>query len=130
MSKNVGEPERPQITILHMRVACWLKLHAHTHMHKTTRPGHPHARIKKYVILIAFPRQQWFRKRTSYVTLFVHCLSCCISPRIIVYDINTQHVSHNLYLVHTYKGYLRIDKTYNTIFFKTSVDCSRPVLTM
>ena len=29
----------------------------------------------EYVILIAFPRQQWLRERTSLLRLYVQCLS-------------------------------------------------------
>jgi hypothetical protein len=69
ISKNMVEPERPQIGIWR-RVLCWIskpRTHAHTHTHKC-------------VILIAFPWQQWFRERTSM--LYVHCLSWLYS----VYD--------------------------------------------
>jgi hypothetical protein len=45
-----------------MRIACWITKGASTH--------------PEYVILIAFPRQQWLRERTSMLRLFVHCLSC------------------------------------------------------
>jgi hypothetical protein len=30
----------------------------------------------EYVILIAFPRQQWLRERASMLRLYVHCVSC------------------------------------------------------
>ena len=68
MSKNIVEPEGPQITIWR-RAACWISnatlLQAHTHTHK-------------YVILIAFPRQPHFPKRASVLryTLHVYCMSC------------------------------------------------------
>jgi hypothetical protein len=58
MSKNMVEPERPQ-TIWRIRVACpkatraQARARSHTHTHTHT---HTH----KYVILIAFPLQQWF----------------------------------------------------------------------
>jgi len=29
-----------------------------------------------YVILIAFPLQQWLHEHTSLLRLYVHCLSC------------------------------------------------------
>jgi hypothetical protein len=57
MSKNMVEPERLQ-TLGLMRVVRWIseaarvKAHSHTH---------------KYVILNAFPRQQWFRKRAPVI---------------------------------------------------------------
>ena len=30
----------------------------------------------EYVILIAFPRQQWLRESAPMVSLQIHCLSC------------------------------------------------------
>ena len=56
MSKNVREPKKPQKICLKC-VAC-----ASTHTHALT---HARAHTQKYVILIAFPRQQWFRERAS-----------------------------------------------------------------
>ena len=46
MWKNSVERGRPQMTIWRMRIACWVP--------KATN-AHP-----EYVILIAFPPQQWF----------------------------------------------------------------------
>jgi hypothetical protein len=43
MWKNIAEPDRPQMTVWLMRIACWLN--------KTTN------RHSEYVIPIAFPRQ-------------------------------------------------------------------------
>jgi hypothetical protein len=55
------EPDRPQMTvILRMRIARWITKATDIH--------------SKYVILIAFPRQQWLRERTSMLRLYVHCL--------------------------------------------------------
>ena len=45
-----------------MRNACWIPKATDTH--------------SEYVILIAFPRQQWLRERALSITLYVHCLSC------------------------------------------------------
>ena len=87
MSKNMVEPEGPQMTsqygayALHAGLA---RLYARMRMHTPTRPGtHMHARTRKhahtdqYVILIAFPQQQWFRERASllrytYIACLVH----------------------------------------------------------
>ena len=61
--KNIVEPERPRIKI-RRRVARWVskatraRALAHTHA-----PEHPRAHTHKYVILTAFPRQQWFPER-------------------------------------------------------------------
>ena len=43
--EKMVEPDSLQITILRMRVACWITKATDTH--------------SEYVILIAFPRQQW-----------------------------------------------------------------------
>ena len=43
----------------------------HTHAHARTRT-HTH----KYIVLTAFPRQQWLREKPLNVSLYVHCLSC------------------------------------------------------
>jgi hypothetical protein len=73
MSKNVVQPERPQITsqygayTLHARLA---RLHAPTLMYTPARPVHARTRTHKYVIFIAFPRQQWF-------TNAPHCYVLC-----------------------------------------------------
>ena len=61
-------------TIWRTHVACWVykATRARTHTH-SCRHVHTHARAstptcthkQKYVILIAFPRQHWFRERAS-----------------------------------------------------------------
>jgi hypothetical protein len=45
MWKNVVEPDRPQMTIWRMHIACWKPKARNT--------------ITEFVILIAFPLQQW-----------------------------------------------------------------------
>jgi len=47
MWKNAVEPGRSQTTIWRMRIAYWITRATETH--------------SEYVILIAFPRQQWLR---------------------------------------------------------------------
>jgi len=49
MLKNIVEPDRPQMTIWHMRTACWVT------KAKDTR--------SEYVVLTAFLPQQWLRER-------------------------------------------------------------------
>jgi hypothetical protein len=49
-----------------MRFACWITKATDTH--------------SQYVILIAFPRQQWLRERASMPRLYVHCLSPLLFP--------------------------------------------------
>ena len=48
--------------IRRMRFACLLSKATGTH--------------SKYLIFIAFPRQQWFHERASMLRLYLHCLSC------------------------------------------------------
>ena len=58
------------------------RLHARIRMHAPTCPGtHMHARMRKhaptgqYLILIAFPQQQWFHERASLLRYtYVACL--------------------------------------------------------
>ena len=50
VAKHV-EPERPQITIWRMRIACWIPTATNTH--------------SGYIILTAFPLQQWLHERAS-----------------------------------------------------------------
>jgi hypothetical protein len=51
MWKNTVEPDRPQMTIWRMRIACWIPKATNTH--------------SEYVILIDFPMQQWLPERAS-----------------------------------------------------------------
>jgi hypothetical protein len=52
MSKNMAEPERPQMTTRRMRFACLLATNTHS----------------DYVILTAFPLQQWLRNANGAKT--------------------------------------------------------------
>jgi len=52
--KNIVERGRPQLAILHMRIACWITKATSTH--------------SGYVILIAFPKQQWLHERASLLS--------------------------------------------------------------
>jgi hypothetical protein len=51
MCKNIIEPDRPQMTIRRMRIACWIPKAANTH--------------SEYVVLTAFPLQKWINERAS-----------------------------------------------------------------
>jgi hypothetical protein len=51
VEKNIAEPERPQITIWRMRSSRWVPKAANAH--------------SEYVMLIAFPLQQWWHERAS-----------------------------------------------------------------
>ena len=48
MCKNIVERDRPQTTIGHMHIACWITKATNTH--------------SEYVIRIAFSLQQWLHK--------------------------------------------------------------------
>jgi hypothetical protein len=48
MWKNTVQPGRPQMTVLRMRIACWIPKATNTH--------------SEYVIRIAFPLQQWLHE--------------------------------------------------------------------
>jgi hypothetical protein len=61
MWKDIVEPARPQMTIWDMRIAYWIPKATNTH--------------SEYVIVIAFPLQQWLHERSSMI-IYVHCLSC------------------------------------------------------
>jgi hypothetical protein len=50
--------------IRRMRFACWITKATNTY--------------SEYVILIAFPRQQWLRERASMLRFYAHFLSCCL----------------------------------------------------
>ena len=58
--RNVVEHGRTQMTIWHMHIAGWIR--------KGTNPS------SEYVILIAFPLQQWLHERTS--VLRYTCIYC------------------------------------------------------
>jgi hypothetical protein len=51
MWKNIAERNRAQMSILRMRIACWIPKATDTH--------------SENVIIIAFPRQRWLQERAS-----------------------------------------------------------------
>ena len=51
MWKSMVQPDRPQMTIWHMRIACWILKSTDTH--------------SEYVILTAFPLQQCLHEHAS-----------------------------------------------------------------
>jgi hypothetical protein len=51
MWKDTAEPDRSHITIWRTRIACWIRKATNT--------------LSEYVILIAFPMQQWLHERAS-----------------------------------------------------------------
>jgi len=66
MCKNIVRPDGPQMTTWRMHIACWIPEATNTH--------------SGYVILIAFPRQQWLHERASLLRFtYVNCLYCYFS---------------------------------------------------
>jgi hypothetical protein len=88
MSKNMVKPERPQTTICwiskatcaqaHDRAQARVPTHTNTHTstHATTyERAQTHTHTQKYVVLVAFLRQQWFRECTSILRYtYIACL--------------------------------------------------------
>jgi len=63
------QPDRPQMGIWRMRIACWIFKVTDTH--------------SEYVTLIAFPRQQWLHERVS-ISRYTY-IACLVSiPRRVV----------------------------------------------
>ena len=61
--KNIVEPYRPQMTMWRMRIACWILKAKNTH--------------SEYIILLAFPLQQWLRERASMLQFtYIACHLC------------------------------------------------------
>jgi hypothetical protein len=61
MWKNVVEPDRSQMIIWRMRIACWIPKATNTQ--------------SEYVMLIACPLQQWLQERVSMLRYtFIACL--------------------------------------------------------
>ena len=62
MWKYTVELERPQMTIWSMRIVCWLLKATNT--------------CSQYVIIIAFPLQQWLHEYAAVLCYTYICLSC------------------------------------------------------
>jgi hypothetical protein len=61
MWNNIVEPGRAQMTMWRMLIACWIPEPTNTH--------------SEYVILIAFPLQQWLHERASLLRYrYIACL--------------------------------------------------------
>jgi len=59
--KDILEPDTSEVTIWRMRVACWISNTIDTH--------------SEYVILIAFPLQQWLRESATLLNYsYLACL--------------------------------------------------------
>jgi hypothetical protein len=81
MWKKIVEPDRPQITIWRMRIACWIP--------KVTNS------LSKYVILIACPQQQWLHERPpvlryTYIACLVEtypCSAVCVTEYVLFINV-------------------------------------------
>jgi hypothetical protein len=75
--KNMAEPDRPQMTVRRMRVACRMTKAINTH--------------SKLVIRIAFSSPKIVTRTRPDVTLYVYCLSCIDFARHFIILIQTQN---------------------------------------
>ena len=66
MWKNIVELGRPQVTVRHMQIACWIcKATTNTH--------------SEYVVFNAFLLQQWLHKPVSVLRyMYIACLFLCL----------------------------------------------------
>ena len=63
--ENMAQRGRPQKTLPRMRIACWIPKATNTH--------------SEYVILIAFPLQQWLNERASVLRYtYIACTVCVL----------------------------------------------------
>ena len=61
MWKIIVQPDRSQMTIWRIRIACWINKATNTH--------------SEYVIFIAFPVQQWLQEHPSVLRyIYIACL--------------------------------------------------------
>jgi hypothetical protein len=65
-------PYRPQMTIWRMRIACWIPKATNIH--------------SEYVMLIAFPLQQWFREDASMLRYTYIALLICLLTYLLTYS--------------------------------------------
>ena len=93
MWKNIVQPDRPQMKIWRMRIACWIPKATNTH--------------SEYVILIAFRPQQWLHECASMLRYtHIACVVKIWQERISILTDLTLYVTEKapfLYLL-TYLG--------------------------
>jgi len=68
MWKNTLKPDRPQMTIWRMRIACWVPKATDTHL--------------QYVILVAFQLQKWLGPRASILRYTCIAYLVYVLPRL------------------------------------------------
>jgi len=73
--KNIVEPNRPQMAIWCMRIACWIPKAKNTH--------------SQYVTLTAFSTATMVARTRLIVTLHVHCLFCYKVPKTLFSKLDT-----------------------------------------
>jgi len=66
ISKNILDPDRPQMTTWRMRIACWITKATHTHIHT-----HTHS---EYIMHTIFSTTTMVTRTRLGVTLRVQCL--------------------------------------------------------
>jgi hypothetical protein len=91
MSKNIVEIEGPRTHNM-----AHTPTRSGTHMHARTRK---HAHTDQYVILIAFPQQQWCRERATmlrykYIACLVTNMYVLFSTQSRCHDAGTRHYFH------------------------------------
>jgi hypothetical protein len=80
MWKYIVEPDRPQMAIRHMRIACWTPKAKNTH--------------SEYAIHIAFPLKQWLPERASVLRYtYIACLVVFLSRQTLrqYFENNSSH---------------------------------------
>ena len=88
MWKNIVESDWPEMTVWRKRIACWMTKATNTH--------------PEYVILIAFPLQQWLRERASLLRLtYIARLVNVYKTGCVLYEISGFH------LLYYFSGMLR-----------------------
>jgi hypothetical protein len=61
MQKNIVDPDKPQMTIRRMRIACWIPKSTYTH-----------SRLCNFIV---FPLQMWLKENTSMLRYtYISCL--------------------------------------------------------
>jgi hypothetical protein len=109
--KNIVERGRPEMTIWRMCIACWIPKSTNTH--------------SQYVMLIAFPQQQWMHERASMLRYtYIDCIVLCCSEKYFSRNLLNFFVhiesSHNFYVplwqeLSQYRFYVTlIRKTHNS----------------
>jgi hypothetical protein len=76
MQKNIVEPDRPQMTIRRMRIVCWIPLATN--------------KLSGYVILGAFPLQQWLHEGASMLR---YTYTACLETGTVSQDIAVSTVA-------------------------------------